>query len=336
VTDRENDLRRAAAAVKRSIAMGSDDDEHPAYEQLEALVDSRLDAADREWLQGHLDACPICSEDVADLTGMRDAMRAAPERNTAARGWKTYLVAAASVAAALAMAVWFNNGQGPVSSAPSNTVATALPPSASAPVTPTSSLTPAEQAIVARTIEAGRLNLPAPVAELAGSVGTLLGTSNDAATVSPIGPAGTATLSARPRFSWHPVTGATGYVITIYDEGFNEIARSPRMNSTEWTPANDLPSGHTLAWQITAELSTGSVTGPAPPQPEAKFRVIDSKAREVITAQMTRLANEPLALGILLANAGLLDEALPVLERAAADAATRQQAQALLKQLRRP
>jgi hypothetical protein len=336
VTDRENDLRRAAAAVKQSIAMGSDDDEHPVYEQLEALVDGRLDAADREWLQGHLDACPICSEDVADLTGMRDAMRAAPERQTTARGWRPYLMAAASVAAALAVAVWFNTGPGPAPSGPSNTVATALPPASSAPVTPASSLTPEEQAIVAKTIEAGRVTLPARVAELAGSVGTLLGASNDVATLSPIGPAGTAALSTRPRFSWRPVTGATSYVITVYDEGFSEIARSPRLNTTAWTPANDLPSGRTLAWQITAELNTGTVTGPAPPQPEARFRVIDAKAREVIAAQMTRLANEPLALGILLANAGLIDEALPVLERAAADDATRQQAQALLKQLRRP
>lgn len=315
--------------------MGPDDDEHPAYEVLEALVDGRLEAADLESVQSHVEACPICSEDVADLSGMREVLRASPPRVATAPAWRPYMVAAASIAAVLIMAVWFNEW-GPESSGPSTATATGpVPPPAREAAAPASALTASEQAIVAKAIESGRLELPASVSELAGSVGTLLGSSSEKAPLAPIGPAGTAVLSARPAFSWHPLPGAISYQVTVYDERFTELARSPRLNAPAWTPANDLPSGRTLTWQITAQLATGSVNGPAPPQPEARFRVIDSATAAVIVDQLSRLANEPLGLGVLLANAGLFDEASRVLERAAANGSTRAQAQPLLAELRR-
>jgi hypothetical protein len=333
VTDRENDLRRAAAAVNRSIAMGPDDDAHPAYELLEALVDGRLEAADQESVQSHVETCRICAEDVTDMSGMRDAMRASAPV-TAPRTWRPYMVAVASIAAVLIMAVWLGNR--PASPGPSNTIATGPAPSpTSVPAARASSLDANEQAIVARVTETGRLNLPASLSELTGSVGTLLGTSRERLPLSPIGPVGTAVLSVRPTFSWHALPGAISYSIAVYDDSFNEVARSPRLDAPTWTPVKALPTGRKLAWQITASLATGDVTGPAPPQPEARFLVIDSAAAATIGDQLTRLANEPLALGILLAEAGLVDEASQALERAAADAATRQQAQPLLEQLKR-
>lgn len=335
MTDRETDLRRVAAAVSRSIAVEADDDEHPAYALLEALVDGRLDAADLESVQSHVEACRICSEDVADLSGMRDVLRASPGRVAMAPAWRPYMVAAASIAAVLIMAVWFNEW-GPESSGPPAATATgpAPPPAPEAPA-PASALTTEEQAIVFRAIETGHLDLPAQVSELTSAVGTLLGPSSEKPPLSPIGPAGTAVLSARPAFSWQPLPGAISYSVAVFDDRFVEVARSPRLNAPAWTPATDLPSGRTLAWQITAELATGNVNGPAPPQPEAKFRVIDAGTAAAIVERLSRLANEPLALGILLAQAGLFDEAMRVLDRAAADATTRPQALPLLEQLRR-
>jgi hypothetical protein len=335
VTDRETNLRRAAAAVSRAIAVGPDDDEHPSYEELEALVDGRLDAAGVESVQSHVEACRICAEDVADLSGMRAILQPSPARVAAAPAWRPYMVAAASIAAILIMAVWLNQSDNEIS-APAAVTATGPVPQPSREATaPVSALTADERIIVTDTIQTGRLNLPAAVSELAGSVGTLLGPSSERLPLSPIGPAGTAVLSARPVFSWHPLPGARSYTVAVFDDRFIEVARSPRLTTPAWTPATDLPTGRTLSWQITAELATGNVNGPAPPQPEARFRVIEADTAAAIVNRLSRLANEPLALGILLAQAGLFDDAGRLLEHAAADPATRQQAQPLLEQVKR-
>lgn len=333
MTERETELRRTASVLGRSLASGPDDDEHPAYELLEALVEDRIDAADREVVLGHIEGCQICAEDIDDLSAARRELRATPAGKGRAPRWRTVMVAA-SIAAGLVLAVWFSERQTETPE-PSVAVVTgplSAPPEPAAPVSP---MTPDERAIVSRVNETGRLELPAAIVELAGSVGTLLGPSRERSPLSPIAPAATAVLSARPVFSWQPLPGTISYTVAIFDERFVEVARSPRLKAPTWTPATDLPAGRTLAWQITAELATGSVSGPAPPQPEARFRVIDTATAATVVDQLARLANEPLALGILLAQAGLFEEASRVLTRAAADPTTRPQSEAVLAELRR-
>jgi hypothetical protein len=121
----------------------------------------------------------------------------------------------------------------------------------------------------------------------------------------------------------------------VYDERFNEIARSAAITGTSWTPAGALPRGATLAWQVTAHLPSRDVLAPTPPQPEARFQVVDSATAELMAGQRARLANEPLALGILSANAGLIDDAAAALRRAAEQPATAERAKALLASLKR-
>ena len=330
MTERETDLRHAASVLGRAIAPGPDDCAHPAYESLEGLVDGRLEAADREVVRSHVDLCQVCSEDVADLSAMRAVMPPVSPAGARVPAWRSYMVAAASIAALAVMAVWLSDyGGRDVADSPVAAVPVPPPPAA-----PSSALTPDEQAIVGRVSETGRLDLPADLAALGGSVGTLLGEPRQAAPLSAIAPAGTAVLASRPAFSWRPMPGATGYTVTVFDERFAEVARSPKLTSATWTPAMDLPVGRTLAWQMTAHLATGDVNGPAPPHPEARFRVIDATTAATIVDRLSRLANEPLALGILLARAGLFDEASRVLARATADPATRSQAQAVLADLK--
>lgn len=184
-----------------------------------------------------------------------------------------------------------------------------------APVEPVpSALTPDERARVERVIAAGRITLPDPVAALLQPQGR---TSARGAgpLFSPISPVGTAVRASRPQFTWSDA-GADAYTVAVFDESLNEIARSSRVGGTSWTAGSDLPRGGTYRWQVTAHRGARNEVEPRPPRPDAKFFVLDAAAVASIEAAESRLTREPLALGILLAEAGLISEARVDLNRA--------------------
>ncbi len=152
-------------------------------------------------------------------------------------------------------------------------------------------------------------------------MGTLLGDRTDAPTVRLVAPYGTAVDTLRPEFRWNAVTGATMYTVSVFNEAFEEVASSgPLRGVTRWTPAADLPANTVLSWQLTTELPSGRVVSPAPPLPEARLIVLSAERRAAVAEARRRLADEPLALGLVLAEAGLYADARRTLERAATDA----------------
>lgn len=322
--------RRALDALRRAVEAGPDDFDHPGYETLEALADGRLPDADREAVEGHVAACRICAEDLQDLSATAAVIASvAVEPRRGPRRVARLVMVSGSLAAGLLLALWLGARPGEQSEP-----AAAPPPSARAasPRAP-ELLTTDERQIVSRAIAAGRLDLPADARALVGRAGTLLGEVDRERGFGPLAPVGTAVLSPRPRVSWQRMPGATGYTVAVYDERFTEVA-SGRVAGTEWTPGTDFPRAVILTWQITAHLPSGDVTAPAPPQPEARFRVLDARTSEAVAEQQSRLTDQPLALGILMARAGLLGDAAVALERAASQPAERESARALLASLR--
>lgn len=301
--------------------------DHPTHELLVAYADGRTDSADQEWIDTHLEFCSTCAEDVADLREMQRALRQPMPgvRGTAApRRWVPWVSVAGVAAAAVLAVVWLRPSpeiQQPSPEAPAVAQADPAPvvePSAA----PTSSpLTEAEVALVARATERG----VAPRASFDSAIrlpmGTLLGDRTDAPTARLVAPYGTAVDTLRPEFSWNAVTGATMYTVSVFNEAFDEVASSgPLSGVTRWTPAADLPANTVLSWQLTTDLPSGRVVSPAPPLPEARLIVLSSERRAAVAEARRRLADEPLALGLVLAEAGLYAEARRTLERAAADA----------------
>ena len=47
---------------------------HLSYEELEAFVDGRADALDRELIAAHVASCSLCANALTDLSATRDAM----------------------------------------------------------------------------------------------------------------------------------------------------------------------------------------------------------------------------------------------------------------------
>lgn len=347
------DIRRAADALQRAIEVGPDDFDHPAHAELVALVDGRLEGVDREVVETHVELCATCAQDVGDLAGVRDAIHqvgSAPARAGRSFPMQTLQIAAA-ILAVVGIAL-FARRQFATSnvatnsivagdlqvpgSVPGSTATTATAtntPIATAPVAPIDPLTADERAVVDRALATGKLEMPAAIRSLAGPVGTLLGAVRVAESLEPLTPIGTAVLSETPEFTWHAMAGVTSYSVAVFDDQFKEVAHSPALTTTHWTPSVALPRGATLAWQVTAHFPSRDVLAPEPPQPEARFVVVDKATADAIIAQQARLSSQPLALGVLLAKAGLFSDAAREFTRAAAQPDTADRAKALLASL---
>jgi hypothetical protein len=312
VTDPQQ-IRQAATSLRRAIASGHDDLAHPDHEDLVAFAEDKLADVDREIVQAHVDLCAQCAEDVRDISELRDEMAVPvrPVKNT----WKYMVGAAALAAAALLIAV---KVLGPSSTVPGSqpSIVQGPPPSQ----TPAPSVLGAEeQTVVDAAIAAGRVEVPATVRALQGQVGQLLGAEPASSRMLPMLPAGTLVANASPTFSWQPLTGAVSYSVAVFDSGFRQVASSSALTSTSWTPSVALPRNVPLAWQVTARMADGTdVLAPAPPLPEARISVIDEAAAASIADLRSRLRDQPIALGILLAKAGLVDDAAREFTRAAA------------------
>lgn len=148
---------------------------------------------------------------------------------------------------------------------------------------------------------------------------SLMSSDGQGAEFSVLDPAGSVLLTDRPTFRWSALEGATGYVVEVYDDGFNLVATSPRLDARSWAAPQTLPRGKVYAWQVTAFKDGQEIKSPRPPAPQAKFRILDrAKADELARARRSYPSSH-LTLGLLYARAGLLKEAeqeLRLLQRA--------------------
>lgn len=176
-------------------------------------------------------------------------------------------------------------------------------------VTGLESLPSAYQQEVKAALTNRRVNTPSELQGLIGRTGVLMGTSGPGPGFSLLGPIGTIVKADKPEFHWRPLTGATSYVVAVFDSNFNKVESSQQQSGTEWSPASSLKRGELYSWQVTAIKDGKEIVAPAPPAPDAKFKILDgSKARELEQARRTHPGSH-LVLGILYERAGLLDDA---------------------------
>lgn len=173
-------------------------------------------------------------------------------------------------------------------------------------------LSTSQAGAVKDALSTGRVATREAFAGPGGGRETLLGDSPEADSLKTFAldyPVGAVVASPRPRFEWQPLARAERYVVDVYDESFHKVATSGDVSGTEWTPTFDLKRGAVYSWEVTAYSADGSSRAPAPPAPEARFRVLDeSRARELSRAERAAPRSH-LALGVLYARAGLFDEA---------------------------
>src|SRR5262245_44339361 len=124
-----------------------------------------------------------------------------------------------------------------------------------------------------------------------------------------IDPVGIVILSDHPTFRWTQLDGATGYVVEVYDEWFNLLVKSPRITEHSWTAPQPLKRDGVYYWQVKAVKDGQEFKAPRPPAPQAKYRILDEVTAGELAKARRAYASSHLTLGLLYAQAGLLDEA---------------------------
>jgi putative zinc finger protein len=162
---------------------------------------------------------------------------------------------------------------------------------------------------VKAALQAGRIDRPQIVAQLAGRPSTLLGPSDNGLPFQLITPVGQVVESERPMFSWSTLEGAHSYTVSVTDADLNEVAVSPPLAETVWRVTKSLSPGTIYSWQVTALKDGKPITSPVLPAPQAKFKVVDQSTLQSLQQAKRTYRGSHLAAGILYAEAGMLVEA---------------------------
>jgi hypothetical protein len=113
----------------------------------------------------------------------------------------------------------------------------------------------------------------------------------------------------RPTFEWNPAELASAYRVSIFDQRYRLVRMSGWMLATLWIVDTPLQRGESYVWQVTARTGAQDIVAPTPPQREARFRVTTAEQSARLLELRRRTGDSHVALAIVLAEAGVLDEA---------------------------
>lgn len=162
---------------------------------------------------------------------------------------------------------------------------------------------------VQNALASGRVDVPASLAGLKGKAGILMAGSSEGVPFALISPVGVVVSNDRPSLRWQPLTGASSYLVNVYDSKFNRLETSPSLTTTSWTLTRPLSRGAVYLWQVTAIKDGTEIKSPVSPAPEAHFKVLDRSWDEQLRRARREHGNSHLLLGTLFAQAGLLADA---------------------------
>ncbi|HEY3257286.1 MAG TPA: hypothetical protein VGJ64_00400, partial [Gemmatimonadaceae bacterium] len=199
----------------------------------------------------HLSVCADCSAIARDRVGGVDAgaeiVRAelgiddaatTSSAQTQARPWKAIAAAAAVAAVLVPAAIVMTRSE---TRSPRGV---AITPSGPPPLAKRGYGRADWDSLVAEAVRSGRVVVPDAIRDLRRPVDSFRGTSSrPTATLSPTGEA---VEAQQPRFTW-TVESDGPYIVHVFG-GREEVARSPKLSVTTWTPDRPLQRGVTYAW----------------------------------------------------------------------------------------
>jgi hypothetical protein len=160
-------------------------------------------------------------------------------------------------------------------------------------------------ALIAKTRATGVLPFPADIRELA-APDMFRGEPNPVDDHA-MWPVATAIDDQHPELRWRAAEGARCTVVLT--SGGKELARSELLATPHWRVPIALPRGQMVRWQVRVERGGATSIIPAPPAPPAIFRVISEKEHEEIARAKEETPGDHLLIGLLVARAGVVDEA---------------------------
>ena len=301
-----------AGASVRSV-LSTEALDHLDYDtQLVPFVEQSLDAADLEIVESHLEDCAMCRAEAEDLRELNDTM--SRKQQHAHWGW---LAAAAAIAIFALLSFLAIRDRNVPPETPSVTTAIGrpqLPPVKTPPRAEPRYANADWERLVATAVSLRALTFPANLDELAPPSDELRGAS--ATSAGAMHPAGIVVRELRPLFTWPSRENAT-YVVSVF-AGDEEIARSKPLREARWTPLRDLRRAVTYIWQVQINTGESESTIPAPPTPAAMFRIASAADDAAIRLAAAQYPNDHLLQAVLLAHAGLRNDATQALARAKA------------------
>ena len=320
---------------------------HLSANEVAAYVRGTLDEIDLEIAESHLGTCSAClsevqrhKTEVESIVPVAKESISLPPRNRW-RPWRVAAVVSVGVIVILLMVWMLRNKAGPPGQQ-ANLNSSQSSPTASIQASPTpNQVLPdnAEFALVLNdgnakvtidkqgtlaglerlpsrvqqqiraALQTGKLEQSPALAQLASQSSVLLSRSGNGLPFGLISPLGQVVNTAQPTFRWRPLAGAQSYTVTVTDADLNVVATSPPLNTTEWRITNSLKDGGIYSWQVTALKDGLRITSPVLPAPQAKFKVLDRSTSETLQQVQRAYPDSHLTLGVLYAEAGLLDEA---------------------------
>jgi hypothetical protein len=145
--------------------------------------------------------------------------------------------------------------------------------------------------------------------DLNGKAVTLLGPSDRTQRFDLLAPRGTVVESARPMLRWRSLSGAENYQVYVLNAQFDVIQESGPLNENSWTVTRPLDRGQTYIWQVVAMKDGKQFNSPVAPAREVRFKVLDSVSEQAIRRFAQDNRDNHLALGIIYAHYGLIDDA---------------------------
>ncbi len=168
--------------------------------------------------------------------------------------------------------------------------------------------TPAYEQVVKETLQSGRVKITTPLTGASGKSGTLMGDPTNPSFRLRV-PVNIVIESDRPLFEWQGLNDMATFKVTIFDENLNKIAESEPVNQNQWKVTSALRRGQTYIWQVRASANNQELVAPSPGSPRVKFKVLEqAKLAEIENTKKTN-GTSHLMMGILYADAGLLNDA---------------------------
>lgn len=152
-----------------------------------------------------------------------------------------------------------------------------------------------------------RITLPASLKEIRSQKGTLMsGTQTEFSVLFPVG---IVVETDRPTFRWTALDGGASYTVSVFDSNLSKVAESDPLTSTEWALPSALARGRVYTWQVRATKEGRQLVAPSPAAGRAKFKVLEHARVEQLALAKRAESKSHLVMGLLYAEAGLLNEA---------------------------
>jgi hypothetical protein len=311
---RESVSMDASVAARRwAEAIGG---AHLSYELMERRVDGDGTPDESADVREHMEICEPCASEVADLESFA---RPLPRM----RPWRWLALAAAAAFVAFLVVIFATRDRGEVvppriavtpvappaqteTQTPAQTqMQTSTEPPVAAP-DPLQSLDPGLRR-VAEALQAGTIVSAELLASLHRAPEQQRGDTAEGV-VRVTEPVGVVVENDRPTFRW---TRRTAVTVQVFDRSYALVAESPRLDAASWRAQKPLRRGATYRWQLLVHGKDGDRTVPAPPAPQALFRILDEPSFRELTR--ARESGTKLEAGLICVREGLFDEGAQLL-----------------------